>query len=139
MSSSQEDKLSQQPTKLPSVSTHTDADHDAEERTKPDSPHLRNVSHLRSPIPAAVVQPCSRVGDDIFIQDTNNDAAKSKRFAVKLGYWKDPYLELFVPQAPRKPPEINRGYYARVFSIYKLVKNFLLACKVSCLPGITFG
>lgn len=32
------------------------------------------------------------------------------RFAVSVGYWKDPYLQYFVRQAKeRKAPEINRG------------------------------
>uniref|UniRef100_A0A8D2QEV6 Uncharacterized protein n=1 Tax=Zonotrichia albicollis TaxID=44394 RepID=A0A8D2QEV6_ZONAL len=32
------------------------------------------------------------------------------RFAVSVGYWKDPYIQHFVRQAKeRKAPEINRG------------------------------
>lgn len=32
------------------------------------------------------------------------------RFAVSVGYWKDPYIQYFVRQAKeRKAPEINRG------------------------------
>lgn len=33
-----------------------------------------------------------------------------RRFAVSVGYWKDPYIQYFVRQAKeRKAPEINRG------------------------------
>lgn len=35
------------------------------------------------------------------------------RFAVSVGYWKDPYIQYFVRQAKeRKAPEINRGKLA---------------------------
>lgn len=37
------------------------------------------------------------------------------RFAVSVGYWKDPYIQYFVRQAKeRKAPEINRGKSAGV-------------------------
>lgn len=36
------------------------------------------------------------------------------RFAVSVGYWKDPYIQYFVRQAKeRKAPEINRGKLER--------------------------
>lgn len=56
---------------------------------------------------------------------TNNDATNCKRFAVKLGYWSDPYIQYFVKSAERRPPEINRGYYARTETIKLLVQRFL--------------
>ena len=31
------------------------------------------------------------------------------RFAVKQGYWKDPYIQFLVKAGNRKAPEINRG------------------------------
>jgi len=35
------------------------------------------------------------------------------RFAVSVGYWKDPYIQYFVRQAKeRKAPEISRGKLA---------------------------
>ncbi|NXD17905.1 LCMT1 methyltransferase, partial [Nothocercus nigrocapillus] len=39
------------------------------------------------------------------------------RFAVSVGYWKDPYIQYFVRQAKeRKAPEINRGKLACGFT-----------------------
>ena len=62
------------------------------------------------------------------VQSTNDDAAASKRLAVQLGYWKDPYIQYFAKPSPRKPPELSRGYYARVKGIEVLVKQFLEVC-----------
>ncbi|CAG7682316.1 unnamed protein product [Allacma fusca] len=64
-------------------------------------------------------------GDEA-VQATNDDAANCKRSAVHLGYWSDPYLSYFV-RGPivKKAPEINRGYFARTYGVYKLVLNAL--------------
>ncbi|XP_025064064.1 leucine carboxyl methyltransferase 1 isoform X1 [Alligator sinensis] len=57
----------------------------------------------------------------------------SCRFAVSVGYWKDPYIQYFVRQAKeRKAPEINRGYYARVHGISQLLKAFLKKTECNC-------
>lgn len=45
---------------------------------------------------------------------TNDDATSCKRAAVDRGYWSDPYVQHFIKSGDRKPPEINRGYFARV-------------------------
>ncbi|KAM6077505.1 leucine carboxyl methyltransferase 1 isoform 4-T4 [Theristicus caerulescens] len=55
------------------------------------------------------------------------------RFAVSVGYWKDPYIQYFVRQAKeRKAPEINRGYYARVHGVSYLIKAFLKKTECNC-------
>lgn len=56
---------------------------------------------------------------------TNDDASNCKRFAVKVGYWSDPYIQYFVRSAERRPPEINRGYFTRTEAIKTLVQRFL--------------
>ena len=53
------------------------------------------------------------------------DVAFSLLAAVRLGYWKDPYLPSLVRSAERRTPEINRGYFARVRSIDSLIQQFL--------------
>jgi [phosphatase 2A protein]-leucine-carboxy methyltransferase len=69
---------------------------------------------------------------DDAVRSTNDDAASCKRSAVQLGYWSDPYVQLFVRAAERKPPEINRGYYARVTAIRQLVTQFIELTKRVC-------
>ena len=62
-----------------------------------------------------------------FVQRTNDDATQSKRSAVSLGYYKDPYLSAFGKSSgfsdvgARKAPEINLGYWTRVSSIWHLL------------------
>ena len=65
------------------------------------------------------------MADDEATQATNDDASECKRCAVQLGYWSDPFINLFVKQSARKTPEINRGYYARVKGIEGFVDKFL--------------
>ncbi|KAG7199649.1 hypothetical protein KM043_014242 [Ampulex compressa] len=65
------------------------------------------------------------MADDEAIQATNDDASECKRYAVQLGYWSDPFINLFVKQTARKAPEINRGYFARVKGIEVFVEKFL--------------
>lgn len=65
-------------------------------------------------------------GCDDGVIATNDDATSCKACAVSLGYWKDPFLPYFLPSGPdRRPPEINRGFYARTQSIYMLVQKFV--------------
>lgn len=65
------------------------------------------------------------MADDEATQATNDDASECKRNAVQLGYWPDGFIGLFVKQAGRKAPEINRGYYARVKGIEVFIDKFL--------------
>lgn len=78
------------------------------------------------------------------IQDTADDAISGKLSAASLGYINDPYLVHFAkhvngggadrskggrgpppPNIPRRPPIINRGNFARVSCVEKLIREFL--------------
>lgn len=74
-------------------------------------------------------------GDEA-VQATNDDASVCKRSAVQLGYWNDPFLQYFM-RGPmvRKAPEINRGYFARTFGIYKLILKTLEQIATSDVVG----
>ncbi|KAE8749828.1 hypothetical protein FOCC_FOCC003296 [Frankliniella occidentalis] len=74
----------------------------------------------------------SRVPNDEAVQLTNDDATECKQSAVQLGYWQDPYLFYFARSAERKPPEINRGYFARKRGIELLVEKFLKLTNSNC-------
>ncbi|CAI9537551.1 unnamed protein product [Staurois parvus] len=70
---------------------------------------------------------------DEAVRGTCDDASICKRFAVSVGYWKDPYIQYFVRQAKeRKAPEINRGYYARVQGVGQLLRAFLKRTECNC-------
>lgn len=69
------------------------------------------------------------IGDEAVVA-TNDDAAICKYQAVLKGYYSDPYLAKFLSSnvrfnAPRKAPEINRGYFARSTSIAYIVEKFI--------------
>lgn len=63
---------------------------------------------------------------------TNDDATSCKRYAVSLGYWSDPFINLFCKQPSRKTPEINRGYFARTFAVQKLVQAYIKVVRWYC-------
>ena len=71
---------------------------------------------------------------DLKTESTANDAILSKFSAISLKYYDDKFLRLlFKSQSQylaasnkRKPPIINRGYYARVKVVEHFVKKFLL-------------
>ena len=63
--------------------------------------------------------------DELSVQGTASEALISKSSAVRVGYYKDDFLPLFCRRKDRKPPLINRGYYARVQSINLVVQKFL--------------
>lgn len=52
---------------------------------------------------------------DVRIQRANDDSVVSKRSAVALGYFNDPFLRHFVTKPSRRTLLINRGYYIRMF------------------------
>nr|CAD7444588.1 unnamed protein product [Timema bartmani] len=66
------------------------------------------------------------------VQATNDDASLCKRAAVHLGYWKDPFISLFIRSSDRKAPEINRGYYARVKGVEMFIHKFLQRVGSNC-------
>uniref|UniRef100_A0A670XX11 Leucine carboxyl methyltransferase 1 n=1 Tax=Pseudonaja textilis TaxID=8673 RepID=A0A670XX11_PSETE len=76
------------------------------------------------------------LGTDVFdeaVRSTCDVASHCKRYAVSVGYWKDPYIEYFVGHPKeRKAPEISRGYYARVQGVGRLLKAFLEKTKCNC-------
>lgn len=76
-------------------------------------------------VPKFCLQLSSYMSQDEAVRETNDDAASCKYAAVHLGYWKDPYIDLFTKAGNRKAPEINRGYYARVHGIRSLLLQFL--------------
>ncbi|CAI5792445.1 leucine carboxyl methyltransferase 1 isoform X1 [Podarcis lilfordi] len=70
---------------------------------------------------------------DEAVRGTCDDASLCKRYAVNVGYWKDPYLDYFVRlPKERKAPEISRGYYARVQGVGRLLKAFLQKTECNC-------
>ncbi|XP_054851032.1 leucine carboxyl methyltransferase 1 [Eublepharis macularius] len=70
---------------------------------------------------------------DEAVRGTCDDASLCKRYAVSIGYWKDPYIEYFVRQPKeRKAPEISRGYYARVQGVSQLLMAFLKKTECNC-------
>ncbi|XP_039205616.1 leucine carboxyl methyltransferase 1 isoform X2 [Crotalus tigris] len=80
--------------------------------------------------------PSRDLGTDVFdeaVRNTCDVASHCKRYAVSVGYWKDPYIEYFVSHPKeRKAPEISRGYYARVQGVGRLLKAFLEKTKCNC-------
>ena len=64
---------------------------------------------------------------DEAVQGTNDDACISKLSAINKGYYEDPYLQYFIKvnKVTKRSPLINRGYYARVSAVWKLLNNFL--------------
>lgn len=74
------------------------------------------------------------MSSDEAIQLTNNDASNFKAYAVSRGYWTDPYVHYFcstpglrdqTTPVEHKPPEMSRGYFARVNAIRTIVNKFL--------------
>ncbi|CAF0714488.1 unnamed protein product [Brachionus calyciflorus] len=68
------------------------------------------------------------MSSDEAIQLTNNDASTCKSYAVSKGYWHDPYISYFSSNQQlmeHKPPEMSRGYFARVNAMRSRVYKFL--------------
>ena len=58
-------------------------------------------------------------------EDTSDEASACKKCATQLGYWQDPFVELFCKGRHKRSPEINRGYYARYIGMHKCIDSFL--------------
>ncbi|XP_034050221.1 leucine carboxyl methyltransferase 1 [Thalassophryne amazonica] len=70
---------------------------------------------------------------DEAVRATCDDATVCKRFASSKGYWNDPYIQYFVRSiGERKAPEINRGYYARVQGVNRLLDMFIRKTDCNC-------
>lgn len=59
------------------------------------------------------------------IQYTNDEATATKAYAVRIGYWSDPYIKIFCPFPTSSTPEISRGYYVRVQTFEAIVNRFI--------------
>ncbi|KAM7535491.1 hypothetical protein Aperf_G00000102126 [Anoplocephala perfoliata] len=66
------------------------------------------------------------------IQYTNDEATANKAYAVRLGYWADPYIKFFCPLPMSSTPEISRGYFVRVQAFEAIVSCFIQDCDKSC-------
>ncbi|XP_023226238.1 leucine carboxyl methyltransferase 1-like [Centruroides sculpturatus] len=75
---------------------------------------------------------------DDAVMSTNDDAAACKRYAVDVGYWVDNYLQHFVKPTDRKAPEINRGYFARVYGLKYLLDQLIKITNNQC-QVVNFG
>ena len=58
------------------------------------------------------------------VEDTAYDAANSKLSAIMRGYYKDPYIEYFVPNNVAQLPPMNLGYFARCQIMLQAVLKF---------------
>jgi len=83
-------------------------------------------------VPTDMSESPGELSNDDAVRATNDDAANCKRGAVQLGYWRDPYIEYFVKKGDRKPPEINRGYYARTQGIKQVIEHILEVTEGKC-------
>ncbi|XP_069104544.1 leucine carboxyl methyltransferase 1-like [Argopecten irradians] len=73
------------------------------------------------------------------VRATNDDAAQCKRFAVERGYWEDPFISLLTTKGHAShAPEINRGYYARVWAMRSCIQRFLKLTNCNC-QIVNFG
>ena len=57
--------------------------------------------------------------------DTSNDALTTKVYAEKMGYFEDEFVKLFARNSKKMFPIINRGTWARVYSIRQIIQRFL--------------
>ncbi|KAI2802789.1 Leucine carboxyl methyltransferase 1 [Blomia tropicalis] len=55
---------------------------------------------------------------------TNNEASRSKLALNELGYIEDRFVGFFTQMPLKRTPEINRGYYSRVYAIAHSVETF---------------
>uniref|UniRef100_A0A0A9YZU6 Leucine carboxyl methyltransferase 1 n=1 Tax=Lygus hesperus TaxID=30085 RepID=A0A0A9YZU6_LYGHE len=78
------------------------------------------------------------MSSDEAVQSTNDDASECKRSAVRLGYWQDEYIQILVRHSEKKPPEINRGYFARTEGVNLFIRKFLKVSGDKC-QIISFG
>lgn len=63
---------------------------------------------------------------------TNNEASRTKLWLSQQGYIDDPFVKNFCQNPMKRAPEINRGYFARVYSITHSVKRFCLKDGANC-------
>ena len=81
---------------------------------------------VRTAAPTTTVQSKSNAA---VVQATNDTSLVSKCSAMSLGYlpgheWLAAFKHCFTKRGARRAPQINRGYYARVRCIERVVRNF---------------
>ena len=64
-------------------------------------------------------------GQDQAVMGTANDALLTKVYAEGLGYFKDEFCKPFLKNKKKMFPIINRGTWARVYSIRQVILRFL--------------
>lgn len=64
------------------------------------------------------------MGDDA-VKWTADDSIQCKAHCTALGYLSDPYLRFFTHTVVKRPPIINRGYWARVNRVTLTLNRFL--------------
>ena len=114
------------PSGIPASSTVTDST--GATFAIPTLPSRARPGHVAAPDPSHWPQG-STEHKDASVQGTSDDAATSKMSAQSLGYFQDEFLPAFVPpqQQARRPPLINRGYWARVAAVTQMIDEFLRA------------
>ncbi|GLE02354.1 hypothetical protein PINS_up011192 [Pythium insidiosum] len=70
-------------------------------------------------------RPVDDASHDVAVMATASDASLCKLSAASLGYFEDPFVQFFVKSPSRRMPIINRGYYARVTAMERVVLRFL--------------
>ena len=64
-------------------------------------------------------------GQEQAVMQTSNDALLTKVMAESLGYFKDPYCAPFCQSKRKLFPIINRGTWARVYSIRQVILRLI--------------
>ena len=78
--------------------------------------------------------------EELSIQGTASEALVSKTSAARLKYFNDDFLPIFCKRKERKPPLINRGYFARVQCVRMVVNKFLeLTSNETCRQLLVLG
>jgi tRNA wybutosine-synthesizing protein 4 len=71
---------------------------------------------------------------------TRRRPARPRRSAcVRLGYFRDDFVHLFVRRPARRPPLINRGYWSRWAALRELVAAFLAATAAAPAQVLSLG
>ena len=73
--------------------------------------------------PRASIPPSERADDAVML--TNDEASTSKLACVERGYLRDDFVHRFARRGRKYPPLINRGYYARVTAMRRVLDAFL--------------
>jgi O-methyltransferase involved in polyketide biosynthesis len=92
---------------------------------------FRNANHLLS-IASTVSSYSVNMSQDRTVQETNEDAAKSKYACMKAGYYQDEFLDMFVTNPVKRNPIINMGHYVRVMVLRRIIDEFISTFDSRC-------